>query len=150
MDEEQAIVIGSEGGQHVLIRPLWRSHPKETDYWDGNWIESEVKLRVGGFRGSYRASLRAEDFAGFRNELATLTETLSGVARFCTMEEQLELELKGDDMGHVRVNGKALDDAGIGNVLEFTFEIDQTYLPELTRSVESVMSRFPVVGSPDA
>jgi hypothetical protein len=147
---ETNILIGDSGGQHVLVRALSRSHPNCSDYWDGNWIDSEVRINVGGFRASYRAALRSEDFYSFGNEIKTLSKSLTGTARFETLEQQLAVSLSGDGRGHISVNGEALDQAGVGNKLHFQFEIDQTYLPRISQSVESLLTTFPVLGSTNA
>jgi hypothetical protein len=149
MDEKAAVVIGDEGGQHVAIRLLWRSHPKATDYWDGNWIESEIHVRAGGFTGTYRASLRSEEFVSFHRDLKTLERTLAGKATFNTMEGQLGLSVEGDGRGHVVLKGVALDQAGSGNALHFELELDQTYLPGILRGLDEALAQFPVVGRPD-
>jgi len=51
------------------------------------------------FSGSYRATLRSEEFRGFHSELKTLEETLAGKASFKTLEGQLTLSLEGDEGG---------------------------------------------------
>jgi hypothetical protein len=66
------------------------------------------------------------------------------------MEGQLALELIGDGRGHIRVEGISLDVVGVGNRLNFHFDIDQTYLARIVRSLEKSISMYPVVGSPDA
>ena len=146
MDGACTVLIGDEGGQHLLMRALHRPDPQETDYWDGNWIESQVLVAAGGFHGSIGLSLRAEEFVDFRDQLASLSERLDGTARFSTMEGQLKLTLSGDGKGHVLVEGVVLDEAGVGNSLSFSFEIDQTYLSGLLQSLDAVITRFPVVG----
>ena len=147
VEDTPFILIGTNGGDRVLIMPQHRSVPNAADYWDGNWVESEVRIAAGGFHGAFSASLRSEDFIGFRDDVRRLLESLVGVARFDTMEGQLQLALTGDGKGHVLVEGTALDQAGTGNTLKFTFEIDQTFLPEVLRSLDDVISRLPVVGS---
>ena len=143
------IRVGDSGGQHVLIRPLSRSHPGLFDYWDGNWIVCEVEIAAGGFRGGFRADLRGEEFLGFLNETAELSRTLEGAASLTSMEGQIALTLTGDGKGLVRVAGEAVDVAGTGNRLQFGFGIDQTCLPEIARSLEYLLAAFPVLGAPD-
>ena len=79
-----------------------------------------------------------------------LENNLAGTAEFSTMESQIELLLRGDGIGHVSVEGTVFDQAGVGNKLSFRLEIDQTYLPQIVRSLDDVLQRFPVLGSPDA
>jgi hypothetical protein len=143
--------IGRESGQHVVIRALSRNHPDLFDSWDANWVACEVEIAAGGFRGAYRADLRSEEFRLFLDEVEALSRTLEGAASFSTMEGQIALSLAGDGKGHVRVQGEAADiPAGDSNRLQFHFDIDQTYLPEICRSLEVILAAFPVVGTAEA
>ena len=143
------ILIGDPDGARVLIQPQGRQHPGLFDYWDGNWIVCDIQLSTGGFRGGFQASLRSEEFQAFLAEVEVLADSLEGTAAFSTMEGQLAFTLASDGKGHVRVSGEALDEPGIGNRLHFEFEIDQTYLPLITASLEHLLNAFPVTGTPD-
>jgi len=150
MTASTEVLIGDADGQHVLIRILARNHPGLFDYWDGNWLACELHISAGGFRGAFRADLRSEEFQTFLDEAEALSRALDGVASFSTMEEQIAFTLTGDGRGHVRVEGKAFDAPGSDNHLHFIFDIDQTYLPEICRSLGVVLAAFPVVGTTDA
>lgn len=143
------ILIGDPGGEHLLIRPLSRSHPGLFDYWDGNWIDCELQIVAGGFRGSFRADLRSDEFHAFLEEVERLNRTLQGAASFSTMEGQIAFSLAGGDTGHVRVAGEAIDTAGIGNRLQFGFDVDQACVKAIGRSLEDLLTAFPVTGSSD-
>jgi hypothetical protein len=119
------------------------------DRWDGNWIDCEVEVSVGAFRGRFRANLRSDELGTFCAELEALNGTLEGTASLNTMEEQIALSLTGDGKGPFRVQGTAVDTAGSGNRLQFGFEIDQMYLPEILGSLEQLLKAFPVIGTPD-
>ena len=95
------ILIGDPGGQHLLIRPLSRNHPGLFDRGDANWIDCELQIVAGGFRGAFRSNLRSEEFRTFLDELEGLSRTLQGTASFAAMERQLALSLSGDGKGHV-------------------------------------------------
>jgi len=142
------ILVGDASGEHVKISLLSRNHPECDDYWDGNWIASEVELHAGAYRASFRSNFRAEEFAFLHQSVCQFSETLCGSARFDTMEDQLAFELIGDGRGHIRVEGTSLDVVGVGNRLSFHFEIDQTYLVGIVRSLEKSISTYPVVGRP--
>jgi hypothetical protein len=60
----------------------------------------------------------------------------------------LAFELIGDGRGHIRVEGTSLDVVGVGNRLNFRFDIDQTYLAGIIRSLEKSIRTYPVVGCP--
>jgi hypothetical protein len=144
-------MIGHENGEHVILRALSRNHPDLFDGWDANWVACEVEIAAGGFRGAYRADLRSDEFRLFLDEVEALTRTLEGTASFSTMEGQIAFSLAGDGKGHVRMQGEAADaPGGNHNRLQFQFEIDQTYLPAICRSLEVILAAFPVVGTADA
>lgn len=144
------ILVGESAAQHVLIRPLSRSNPGLFDHWDGNWIDCEVEIAAGAFRGRFRANLRSEEFHAFAGQVDELNRTIDRVASLTSMEGQLSLSLAGDGEGHVQVAGEAVDVAGTGNRLQFRFDIDQTYLSEISRSLGYLLAVFPVLGAPDA
>ena len=149
MTASTELVIGDENGEHVAIRARSRNHPGLFDDGDANWVACELEVAAGGFRGAFRADLRSEEFQAFLEEVEGLSRTLDGAASFSTMEEQIAFSLAGDAKGHVRVQGEAVDTPG-GNRLQFSFEIDQTYLALICRSLEVILAAFPVVGTADA
>jgi hypothetical protein len=144
------ILIGDSDAQHVLIRPLFRSQPGLFDDRDGNWIDCELQVVAGCFRGGFRADLRSEEFHTFLEELEGVSRTLDGTASFTTMEGQIALALTGDGKGHVRVTGEAIDAAAVSNRLRFVFDIDQTHLTTICESLGHLLAAFPVTGAPDA
>lgn len=143
-----SFVLGSENGDHLRVTVTNRLHQGATDYWDGNWLNTPVEIRAGAFRGQYVASLRAEELQGLLNGLKDLYESLVGEAKLHSMENWLILDVVGDRQGHVEIKGTAGDNPGIGNWLEFKLSLDQTFLPEAIRQLETILERFPVIGSP--
>lgn len=139
MSTPPEVVVGN-ATSHVLMRPLVRGDPED------DWLTTEVEIVIGGFRGNLRADFLAGDFESFRRQLQSLYQTLRGVATFSTIEDQLEMTLTADRQGQVEVTGVARDAVVTGNVLNFRFNIDQTYLPPIIGSLGAVCERFPVVG----
>jgi hypothetical protein len=144
------VLIGDLDAQHVLIRPLSRSQPDLFDFKDGNWIDCELQIAAGGFRGSFRADLRSEEFQSFSEEMAALRRTPDGTATFSTVDGQIALSLTGDAAGSVRVAGEAIDAAENGNRLQFSFDIDQAHVASICQSLNDLLSAFPVTGVADA
>ena len=121
------IRVGGEKRDYLSVTLLCRAYPDAQDYWDGNWLRSEVEVVVGGFRGWIAELLRAEELVEFGNQLARLLDTFQGTAEFRTMEGWLELAITSDRRGHLTLSGRLRDEPGIGNSLSFSFEYDQTY-----------------------
>jgi len=112
------------------------------DRGDG-WLPARVTVKAGVFSGQYTCDLDGGAFSRFASELRELHRTLKGTAEFSSYEEQIELSLVGDGLGHVAVKGEAMDIAGTGNMLRFHLEIDQTELQPLLRDLEAIAARHP-------
>jgi hypothetical protein len=144
------VVVGDLDAEHVLIRPLFRSQPDLFDIRDDNWIDCEVQVVAGGFRGGFRSDLRSEELQSFSEETEALRRTLDGTATLSTVNGQIVLSLTVGGAGRVRVAGEAIDGADGGNRLQFSFEIDQARVPAICESLASLLAAYPVTGAPDA
>jgi hypothetical protein len=149
MPDNAKVLIGREPMHWVAVQVLARSHSGSQDYWDGNWLMSEVSLHAGAFSGHYVASLRADEFVRFRDELESVYKSLTGTAIFSSVEGSLTIELAGDGKGHFVGTCEAMDTPGIGNCLAFCLTIDQTEIPVILSGLNSILSQFPVIGRPE-
>jgi hypothetical protein len=143
------VLIGDADAQHVLIRPLSRTQPDLFDDPDGDAIDCDVEIVAGGFRGDFRAELRSEEFQGFLAEAEGLRRTMEGAATFTTAEGQIALSLTGDGKDRVCLTGDALDVAGSGNRLQFSFELDRAHLAAICQSLDHLLAAFPVTQAAD-
>lgn len=148
-DEHAELLIGSLQSQFLRVRPTQRNDPSANDYWDGNWLISEIELAAGAFRAQFVATLRVDEFADFRDQLVTLYDALDGEATFDSMEEWLRIRFRGDGLGHFNVECQARDAAGTGNMLTFLLNCDQTQLPAILQGLQRVIERFPIIGTRD-
>jgi len=114
------------------------------DYHDDNWLSVEVSVKCGAFQGKFLAAFLTGELESFHTQLISLYQTLVGTAKFETLEGQLELRATGDGLGHIKISGEALDQAGIGNKLIFEIVVDQTQLQTSVQSLAAVMLAFPV------
>jgi hypothetical protein len=148
VDEPLAFRIGVSNRAHVIVSAGRRGCPEATDFWDGNWIEGDVRIAAGAFSGTIPASFRADELLRFRDQLRPLYENLTGRAVFDPMEPYLRIEVEGDGKGHFHASCKADDQPGIGNKLTFGIDFDPTELPGIVKELDAICEAFPVVGSP--
>src|SRR5687767_2039504 len=92
--------IGRNDSEYLNVQITGRSHPGSLDYWDGNWVNADIEIDAGSFRGRYSAYLRAEELKDFRDALTRLYSFDSKEAKFETMEEQLSIRITGNGLGH--------------------------------------------------
>ncbi len=140
--------IGTEL-EYVLLDPDTSRTVTGRDYWDADWIQSGVTVRAGAWQGRYRAFLSRAGFVSFRKQVQELYSSLSGEAIFTTVEDWIEVRLRGNGRGEITVEGTAWDRPGIGNRLEFHLpDIDQTFLPPLLTQLDAIIEHYPVIGQP--
>jgi len=131
--------FGESEHECIKVDVLGYEHPESDD-----WLATEIRVQAGGFRGKAVASIMTAELTAFLPELQQLFKTLSGSVEFTTLEGQLSLRLIGDNKGHIELSGKVADKAGIGNVLHFTLQLDQTQLKASIHELEKIISQFPV------
>jgi hypothetical protein len=107
-----------------------------------DWVTCQVRLSAGGFTGGFSASLFTADLSRFLKSLVKIYDCLQGVAKLTSLEEQLELQVTGDGLGHILLRGIATDRAGDGNQLRFELEFDQTQLRSAVDQLEAVLRTY--------
>jgi hypothetical protein len=106
------------------------------------WIESDVEIKAGGFTGSYNAAFMVYDFSLFRDQLKLIYDDLNGIAKFISLEGQLQINIKGDGLGHLMADCIAMEKVGYGNELRFQIDFDQTYIPMLLKQLDSIIEQL--------
>jgi hypothetical protein len=142
-----AFRLGSSEREHIIVRPSRREHPDPAHSDDRSWICASIEVAAGAFRGTFEATLRAEEFVRFRDELRPLYERLTGQATFDTMEGWLRIHVQGDGKGHFHAACEAIDEPGLGNRLSFKIDFDQTELPAIVSGLDAICEAAPVAGA---
>jgi hypothetical protein len=143
---ENEIRIGHSDNDFVLIRIFGREVSAYLDYWDSNWLNAEVVISAGRFRGELRGTFHVEDFVSFRDELMIQYRDLTTTVSFATMESWLSLQIKGDGLGHLVVEGEAEELFASRNKLLFKIEFDQTFVPDILKALDRIIEAFPIIG----
>ena len=151
MNQHPFFILGAERGDHVRVEVTGRAHPEASDFWDGNWVNTRISARAGGFRGGASAFLRTTDFADFREQLHTLHQRLTGEAVFETLEGWLAIRVVGDGRGHMDTRVTLTDEPGVGNKLLFAVpDLDQTHIFDTIAHLCEIEEMYPTIGAPAA
>ncbi|RYE00990.1 MAG: hypothetical protein EOP50_02770 [Sphingobacteriales bacterium] len=134
------------GSEHDRVEVHVHSYERAPvgDYHDDNWVRVSVRVCAGAFSGEFDGTFLTPEFSEFRDSLRVLHRSLTGKATFSTLEGQLTLELAGDGRGHISLRGVALDAPGMGNKLEFRFDLDQGHLSPALADLDEIVAAFPV------
>ena len=104
------------------------------------WCQARVEIAVSGFRGNIEPWLELSDIKRFATQLLTMYESLQGEAKLQPLEEQLVLVLQAQTGGHIQVQGTAWSKATYENKLEFSLQLDQSFLPATLQQLENAIS----------
>lgn len=140
----KSVLFVGDGGDQLRIDLLGYERAPVGDYSDDNWLSVAVEVRAGGFAGFFSASFLTSELKAFHLDAAKLYDSLTGYAKFQTLEEQLSIDLAADGRGHIHLTGHAADQPGIGNALAFNFTFDQTQLRSSVQSLADATAAFPV------
>ena len=129
---------------------LWvdgRQFPDTSDYWDGNWLMIRVRMEARGAKVECAgAVLMTADIERFRDQLSAMADTLTGEATLAGLEPELSVILKIQQRGHIDGLVEITPDQ-LNQQHRFQVETDQSYLPALIQSCNSILSRFPVINT---
>lgn len=120
------VLIGNLGDDHVLIRI-------KSDK-DG-WRAGEVEIQCDGWIGRTSADFCKGELGRFGHQINELRRTLSGSADLTPAEPNVKMSLIGDGKGHIRVDGTGRNHFERRTRLEFSFDIDQTFLEKIAKQL---------------
>lgn len=139
-------LIGEE--TTIEIDVLDRKYPNSSDYWDANWVTSKINIKIPGYLVNFDAYLRTDELRDFANEIKLMSKLLKGKATLNNLDNYLQIECEMNKTGKIIWTVETCYPAGYGAVLKFKFESDQSFLVELIKETENMLSTFPVIGKP--
>ena len=133
-------------GAFVRLTFSHRAYPEAQDYWDGNWVVTHIQAEAYGFRADFTDQVHLGDVVRFYASLLKMHATMSGEATLAMMEEFLIVTGKMEVRGDISWSAMVTHPMNRCTQLQFMFGADQSYLPELIQSLESVLVEFGVRG----
>ena len=140
-------VVNFGGSHHERLEIVVAGYERPGDnnnYHDANWLTVQVNVAAGGFRGSFDAAFLTAEMEDLCKKLKELYASLKGSREWETMEGQLRLAFQGNGLGGIELKCDARDQAGIGNLLSFELDLDQTQLAQSISQLDDLMSTFPI------
>jgi hypothetical protein len=143
-----AATIGGDGCA-LVVRVSGYEWPQLESGADANWLNGEVELTAstnGHFSARRVVSLRSDELLRFRDQIATVVESLDGEAALDHMEQQFGCTARlkrgvGELEAFVREE--------LGAELRVTsVRTDQSYLQLSLQELDAVVATFPVKGDP--
>ncbi|MBD1944477.1 hypothetical protein H6F50_19305 [Coleofasciculus sp. FACHB-712] len=133
--------------EKVIIRIQGINNLIADDYWDRNWISSEIEIILPGYHANFLGDIRTEEIFIFLEQLKEISQTLSGIAELNTMEGLINLKAEINNLGHIQWTGKTTYPIGNGNTLTFNFSNDQSFLSNLITELQMITKHFSIIGN---
>jgi hypothetical protein len=136
-------------GCALVVRVNGYERPQLESGADANWLQGEVELTAstsGLFSARHVVSLRIDELMRFRDQLASVVESLDGEAALYHMEEQVGCTVRlergvGELEAFVREH--------LGAELRVSsIRTDQSYLQLSLQEFDALIATFPVKGHP--
>ncbi len=123
--------IGSKG-QELVLEPVGTARA-DGDYPGGAYA-TLLKLDAGDLQLRRRCHIYG--VPTFGGDLKAIYESLRGRAALCTTDD-LEISVEGDGRGHFSIVVEAGDMAPTDYRLRANFTVDQTFIPQFIRGLET-------------
>jgi hypothetical protein len=126
---------------------LGRQFPDMNDQWDGNWLNVTAHCEATGASvWTSGAIVTTMDVERLLAECQRLSDQLAGEATLDPMEPNLRVSLRATDrLGHIQVLVHITPEH-MSQKHEMTFEIDQSFLPEIISQCRTILGDYPVRG----
>lgn len=128
-----SLTIGSIGGDHLTLQIL--------NIHEADWIEVELNMVSCCFRGDFlNDDFLTGYFVALRRDFQRLYHELLGEAKFETLGQIVQWQIKGDGRGHFVFRCCLNYQIDLGCNIEFAFEFDQTYIPRFLRELDEIIA----------
>jgi hypothetical protein len=133
------LLIGDFGKIEINIL----SRNNSDDYWDGNWLYSNITINIGFFSANYNCNLRTDEFSLFNEKLEELLAEKITESQFSSMEDGLLLNFKKDLLGNFILNGEGKNDDNYNVSLLFKVSVDYNQMEQLRNSIYNLLQKYP-------
>lgn len=118
--------------------------PNSNDDLDSDWLNVTAHCGKDGATVWVSGSIiRSSEIYSWSKESESLYENLAGKAVLSCIEPELEVTINGVTPGKFEMVVKITPDH-LSQEHMFTFELDQSYLPDLISSCKNVLKEFPI------
>ncbi|WP_211655442.1 WapI family immunity protein [Planococcus alpniumensis] len=139
-------ILGEQAETQIEV--LKRSYPKSVDFWDANWLDTMIIIKIPGYSAHFDAQLRADEFRDFHKQLKEMNKRLKRKVELTSMEGVIDVQGRINLLGRIVWKVETQYPVGTGAVLTFEFDSDQSFVPPLLKELEGVLTNYPVIGTP--
>ena len=124
-----------------------RQFENSTDFWDANWLIVTAQCSSSCSEVVAQGPIiHLSEVEQWISELQKLKKTIHGKAKLNCMEPELDVSIMLDKKGSGSLAVFITPDH-LNEQHDFTFSVDQSYLPSLIRELQTILAKYPIKGS---
>ncbi len=124
-----------------------RQFENSTDFWDANWLVVTIGCSSDFSEVVVQGPIiHLSEMEQWMFELQKLNKTIRGEAKLNCMESEFDASIRLDKTGSGSLAVFITPD-NLNERHEFTFSVDQSYLPALIRALQTILTKYPIKGS---
>jgi hypothetical protein len=124
-----------------------RQFPGTSDYWDGNWLMVTACCESPGARvWAQGPIIHLSEIQHWLTGLKGLAHSILGEAELACIEPELGAKVCLDKLGHGSLVVNITPDH-MNEQHQFTFEVDQSFIPGVIRNLEKILDKYPIKGN---
>nr|WP_320022744.1 hypothetical protein [uncultured Draconibacterium sp.] len=138
---EKFEIIGENGFVRINLTKVY-GFPDTTSAFGGYDTESEIEIKSSNYYLKGVLWVTTGNIFDFFQKLEKCQKNLVGIARLETYEKNLQLTVEYDELGHVIVKGKFIENHMEKNILDFEIKGDQTFMNSTINELENIYKKY--------
>jgi len=140
------ISFGIKASDYFELTILRKEFPHSDNIYDGNWLQANVVIQVGGVSANYKAMFFSRELKELNNNLKLMLRNSVLKVAFSPMEPWINFQIQREpNSNKFSVIGNAVDALNNGNSIVFKMLLDEIQIVSATNDIEKVLVAYPVI-----
>ncbi len=138
---EKFEIIGENGFIRIYLTKVL-GFPDTTSFFGGYDTESTIEIKSSSYYLKGFVWITTGNIFDFFQELEKCQKNVRGKAQLESYEQNLQLTVEYDEVGHVSVKGKFVEKYMEENILYFEIKGDQTFMNSTINELEDIHKKY--------
>ena len=139
---EKLLIKGESGSFIEIIYSEVYGFPENTSYFGGYEVSAKINIKSEGFSLNSDFYTSTGEIYTFFENLKICNKNLSGSTKYISYEDNLEIFISYDNLGHLKINGSFQTNSILNNKLIFEFISDQSYISETLNNFQPIINKY--------
>ena len=142
MNKNETLYWSISGEKNSVISFILSSEVSNKKIEGFDWVDAVVKIHTACFWANVNLTITLSDIISFLEQIKNMSKNLKGVARFSTIEDQINFLLEINRLGQINISGYLRESMSGRNELNFEITSDQTFLEKSILEINNLLSQL--------